>query len=151
MLNKQQMKIHIINPVLKEMNAYSREASDLVWGTMCVESELYFIRQKGCTKGNGAYGMIQMELATARDIIKNYIKYRPYLINLYKKYYNKSLSLEQNLMGNIQFQVFMCRTHYLRVPATIPEDRTGQARYWKSFYNTGIGAGTVEDYLDKWK
>lgn len=150
-MNKHQLKVHIINPVLKDMKAYSREASDLVWGTMCVESELYHIRQKGCFKGHGAYGFIQMELATARDIMENYIKYRQNLLTLYKKYHNNHLTLEENLMGNIQFQVFMCRVHYLRVPASIPSELKGQAKYWKSFYNTHIGGGEIEDYLDKWR
>ena len=46
--------------------------------------------------------------------------------------------------------VLLCRLHYLRCPGGIPEGPEAQARYWKQFYNTSAGAGTVEQYLTNW-
>lgn len=39
------------------------------------------------------------------------------------------------------------RMRYLTVTAPIPVTREGRAKYWKQFYNTSAGKGTVEHYL----
>jgi hypothetical protein len=43
----------------------------------------------------------------------------------------------------------MCRVHYYRVPAALPPagDLAEQAAYWKRYYNTELGRGTVEHFL----
>jgi len=146
-LDKQQYKKCIINPVLRDMKAYSKKASALIWGTICQESAKgRYVKQLGTTGDIGAFGFIQMELATANDILKNYIQYRPNLLELVDKYYNKNLSLKQNLMGNLQFQVLMCRCHYLRVPEPLPNTVKEQALYWKKYFNTSKGRGKPADY-----
>jgi hypothetical protein len=45
----------------------------------------------------------------------------------------------------------MCRIHYLRVPEVLPaaNDWPGFAAYWKNHYNTWLGAGTVDGFLQK--
>lgn len=147
-LDKTQFKTSIINRILKNMGAYSSNASNLIWGTICQESlKGRYIRQKGMTGRYGAFGFIQMEMDTANDIKKNFINYRPKLLELYQKYYNQEMTLNENLVGNIHFQVFMCRCHYLRVPSRIPDTLQGQAQYWKEYYNTNLGKGTVEEYI----
>ena len=39
------------------------------------------------------------------------------------------------------------RLRYMNVPERVPEDRLGQARYWKQHYNTEAGKGTPEKFL----
>jgi hypothetical protein len=41
---------------------------------------------------------------------------------------------------------------YIRAPAPLPgqDDLQGLANYWKQHYNTPLGAGTPEEFLDKW-
>jgi len=39
-----------------------------------------------------------------------------------------------------------CRLHYWRVPRSIPKTLDEQAAYWKNWYNTAKGAGTVEHF-----
>lgn len=46
--------------------------------------------------------------------------------------------------------VLFSRLHYLRVPAAIPTDLAGQAKYWKAYYNSYLGAGTPEQYIGNW-
>ena len=46
--------------------------------------------------------------------------------------------------------VLLARLHYLRCPGAIPGDVHGQAAYWKQWYNTVAGKGTVEEYLEHW-
>lgn len=40
-----------------------------------------------------------------------------------------------------------CRLSYKRIPDPIPSDLVGRAKYWKEFYNTQAGGGTVDHYL----
>lgn len=39
------------------------------------------------------------------------------------------------------------RLFYLLRPGAIPTDIIGRANYWKTYYNTELGAGTVSHYL----
>ena len=41
----------------------------------------------------------------------------------------------------------VCRLFYKLRPGAIPIDVHGRAEYWKKFYNTALGAGTVEHYI----
>lgn len=41
----------------------------------------------------------------------------------------------------------MARLYYLTHEAPIPKDLDGQARYWKQYYNTDMGAGTPEQFV----
>jgi hypothetical protein len=53
---------------------------------------------------------------------------------------------------NDRYAAAMCRIRYLRVPAPLPapDDIQAMANYWKEHYNTPLGAGTPEEFLDKW-
>jgi len=53
-------------------------------------------------------------------------------------------------MTNLPFAILMARIRYLVVPSPIPKPPEFQAVYWKKFYNTEGGAGTVEKYLKGW-
>lgn len=43
--------------------------------------------------------------------------------------------------------VLLCRLHYLRCPGAIPVTLRDQAAYWKKWYNTERGKGTVEEWI----
>jgi hypothetical protein len=47
--------------------------------------------------------------------------------------------------------VLLVRLHYMRVPTSIPETVEAQAEYWKRWYNTLGGKGTVAQYLENWE
>lgn len=40
------------------------------------------------------------------------------------------------------------RLFLLNIPSEIPGDIAGQAMYWKRYYNTELGAGTVEKFIE---
>lgn len=44
-----------------------------------------------------------------------------------------------------------CRLYYLLVPSVIPSTLEGRAEYWKKYYNSVLGSGTVEEYIKKSK
>lgn len=125
---------------------YSTKVVNMIIETACVESccGKYIKQIKG-----PACGIFQMEPKTARDIYTNYIVYRPEYKHYYDKLYNNYLSLEQNLMYNLAFQIFMCRIFYLRIKDPIPDTKDKRAEYWKQYYNTKLGKGSVSDYLAK--
>lgn len=130
----------------------------LLLGTAAVESNFVYRRQIG---GGPAVGLWQMETDTARDIFDNYLRYR-YLrycdvMGLRCANWDKSFRLPRRwwlwwvLQRNDRFACGMARVHYLRVPAAIPDTVEEQAQYWKEFYNTSAGAGTVDKYMTAWR
>lgn len=41
-----------------------------------------------------------------------------------------------------------CRLFYKLIPAAIPGDLVGRAEYWKKYYNTAVGDGSVGEYVN---
>ena len=137
----------IIKETLDHMDLYSEDALEMIYRTGKAESGYRTLQQYG---GGPALGFFQMEPATYRDIWENYVMYR-------EKYRNKLYSLgfddskmDYCLMSNIGIQVAMCRLHYRRVPSALPkaEDLEGQAKYWKNHYNSHLGKGTIEHFME---
>lgn len=147
-MNAKQLRTEIIRPALVAVGLYSKPAEDLVFGTACVESNCgEYLRQI-----NGpALGVFQMEPATHDDIYKNFLKYKQDLKARVMKLSAPGLSAAENLKSNLMYAAAMCRIHYLRVSQPIPEDLQGQAEYWKKYYNTAKGKGSVEKYLDAYQ
>ncbi len=142
------LRKNIIRPVLKELGYYSKEAENLLVGTACAESLCgQYRRQLG---GGPAFGIYQMEKATAYDILQNYLTYRMDLKKKVIRFWDNTKSLEQNLETNDEFATAMCRVHYLRVPAAIPKRKKEMGDYWKEYYNTKYGKGSASDFLTKW-
>lgn len=147
-----QLRDLIIVPVLKHLGMYSEAAANLVLGTAIQESGLHHLVQMG---GGPARGIFQMEPATHDDLWLNYLSYRPALVQ-------KINDLElpnwyeghdaDEMEGNLYYAAAMCRLQYYRRPETLPDalDIRGLAEYWKAFYNTANGSGTVEEFLKNW-
>ncbi len=139
---------HVIRPVLKHLDLASPARERLLLGTACKESECgLWLAQ---LDGGPARGIYQMEPATEVDIWQNFLKYRDDLVELIRVYTGFDHGAS-DLAGNLYYATAMCGVHYLRVPAPIPEDLDGQARYWKKFYNTEKGKGTVDEYIAAWR
>jgi len=139
---------YIIRPTITAMGMWSPEAENLLLGTALHESGgLEKIKQDG----NGpALGFYQMEPATLKDIYKNYLNARADKSELLKKFRIPHLSIEDNLRGNPLYQTAAARLHYYRVPEPIPDTVHEQAAYWKKYWNTPKGKGTVQKYLGDW-
>jgi len=118
----------------------------------------FYLRQKGCTGNTGAFGIYQMELATEKDIHRNYLRFRggiaePLSHLGYVDDMDPDFELGKDLTWNVAYATAMSRIHYLRVPESLPDadDKMGLAQYWKAHYNTNLGKGTVEKFLDKYE
>lgn len=147
MLDVVQFKTMVIRPALKAIGLHSPAAVELLLGTALQESNLQYLKQIG---DGPAMGLFQMEPNTHDDIWENYLKYRGALAMDVAK-----LSHVRNaeaMATDLLYAAAMCRVHYLRVPDPLPPvgDVEAQAAYWKDHYNTILGAGTTEEYVENW-
>jgi len=101
---------------------------DLLMETCAVESDL----------GQTSTNIMQMEEATRVDMIINYIAYNPQ--------YNDLINTDINYPVDC---IRLARLHYIRTGVEVPSTRLERAHLWKNRYNTHLGKGTVEDYMNK--
>ena len=114
---------------------------------LSLPSDLRYINQLG---GGPALGLWQMEPATHDDIWENFLAYR---VKLGLKVLGSQTKFNHTrLIWDLAYACAMSRIHYLRVPRALPRagNIKAQARYYKQFYNTPAGKGTVEQYLANW-
>jgi len=151
------MKSHdlkkLICRVLQDFNKYSEESVDLLLLTCAQESSC---GQKLFQIGGGpALGIFQMEIDTLHDIINNYLIRRKSLYNSVRLFMC-GVSLDLNLTGNILFQIVIARVYYMRIRTPIPKSRNYAtksgyiyhlAKYWKKYWNTSEGKGTIEEAI----
>lgn len=146
-MDEKQFLTFIIDPILKSLALWSPSARVLLLGTALVESRLQYIHQIG---GGPALGVYQMEPDTHEDIWVNYLNFKPALadnvIALRLLSYRALPSAAAEMQGNLYYATAMARVHYRRVREALPahEDAAAMARYWKTYYNTPKGAGTIE-------
>lgn len=132
----------VIMPALQTLGLMSPAALNLVTGTGLVESGYIWLKQTG---GGPALGPWQMEPATEQDIWGNWLKYQPGYEGMVRKLLVPGPTTSQ-LVWNLQYAAAMCRIKYLRAEPPLPayDDAEGLATYWKNFYNTALGAGSVD-------
>lgn len=136
----------LISQTLKSMELYSESAVNLLLGTAAQESGFgTYIRQ---IRGP-ARGVFQCEPATELDIWDNYLRYNLDLADRILKVTGVGRPASLHLESHLDYQIALCRVHYLRVKAPLPaaDDIHGQAAYWKKYYNTAMGRGTVYQYI----
>lgn len=151
MIDANHLLKEVIRPVLQDLRLDSALAEALVLGTACKESHCgLWLVQLGQGPARGIY---QMEPATHEDIWNNYLSDRQDLakkVNRWRIQYGNGMGAEE-MVGNIYYATAMCRIRYLRVPEPIPDTLPGQAAYWKKYYNTTIGKGTEQEYIEAWR
>ena len=145
-LDAKQLRELVIKPASLEIELWSEAAEELVLGTAIVESRLLFIKQLG---SGLALGLWQIEPDTHRDVYQNFLEYREGLYDQVMSLSAPGQTFEENLTTNMQYGAAICRLCYYRAPEALPDegDFKGQARYWKRYYNTPLGAGTEGKYI----
>ena len=137
----------IIKLSLQHLDLDSEDARSLIYRTGKAESNYKTLLQYG---GGPALGFFQMEPNTALDIWDNYVMYRPKNRDkLYALGFDEG-ALEFCLLSNLGLQAAFCRLHYRRVPSALPklDNLTAQAKYWKKYYNTHLGKGTIKHFME---
>ena len=149
-MNANQLRTDIVRPALSAIGMHSLAAENLLMGTAAVESNLDFVRQLG---GGPALSLFQMEPATHNDIWKAYLSYRPArTADVLRAIATDRQPPAERLVWDFRYAAIMCRLHYRRVQDALPNEHDvwGMAHYWKDFYNTHEGAGTVEKFVEKY-
>ena len=136
----------MIMDILTPLDWYSEDAEELLMMTMAVETHLgEYLTQEG----GPAEGIFQMEPDTERDIHENFLQYREETAN---KVYSHMSMMGEDLKYNLPYQVILARVHYLRVHKPIPDKGNTEAlaEYWKQYWNTEEGKGTVTKAMEKY-
>jgi hypothetical protein len=137
----------IVKPVLVAMGNWTEASEMLLMGTAAQESQLIYTHQI-----NGpALGYFQMEPQTYQDCWTNFINFRAALKA-------KVLAIRtaagppkaEDMETDAKYAAAMARVRYMRVPASIPTSPRDIAAYWKLYYNTPLGAGSVSDFIANW-
>lgn len=141
-----QLKKHIVEPALLELGLHSGAALQLLMLTAAQESRLgHYIVQIG----GPALGIFQMEPFTHDDIWNNFLKYKPDLAQKLEHMAGTHPVQPgaEVLVYNLKYAAAMARIHYYRVSEALPEhgDVAAMADYWKQYYNTPKGRGTVAE------
>ena len=141
-LNAKQLLIYVIRPTLDYIGWGGKVAEQLVLGTGITESRLRYLHQIG---GGPALGIFQMEPSTFRDTYDNYLRFRPERVVIESLRDSRPSTEEEELNYSLAFATAICRAHYRRQPAALPpaDDAPALAEYWKQWYNTSFGSGTV--------
>ena len=149
MINIPNFTRNIVNTALTRIGYYTLDAEILILTTGLAESGLIHRKQIG---GGPALGLFQMEVATHNDIWENFLKYRIALIYKLESLLHRDDKIYE-LQYNDLYAAAMCRIHYLRVKDPIPshDDKYALGEYWKKYYNTEKGAGSVEKFIDRTK
>jgi len=136
----------VIKPSISIIGKASDQASILLLGTALKESNLTYRKQLG----GPALGLFQIEPETYYDTYLNYINYRLELKKLIEGTFIPYKMDVNSLIFNDYYSCMIARIKYYRVQEKLPEvhDVEGQAKYWKKYYNTNLGKGTVEQYME---
>ena len=149
MLNIKHFRELVVKPTLFNIGMYSLAAENLIIGTATQESRLFHLKQKG---DGPALGVMQMEPATHKDIW-DYLDRKPVIAQSVRELaasaYRGTNIPPSEMIGNLNYAVAMARVLYWRRPEPMPahDDLNGLARYYKRFYNTHLGAATVDEFV----
>ncbi len=150
MINPVHLKEHVIVPTLKYLDMYSDAAVNLLLGTAAQESGLgHYLVQ---LNGGPARGIYQMEPFTSNCILRNHVKHRKSLRLKVTSLVGTHAADTDPMVSNLAYATAMARLHYMRVPFALPhaDDVSGLAHYWKEHYNTHLGKGTVEEFMENY-
>jgi hypothetical protein len=147
----QQLKDVVINPALTALGMNTPSAICLLLGTAAQESGMgNYIKQIG----GPAYGIFQMEIQSYERIWGNLIFPNVALrakIRLLLGYTNKPPA--SRMASDLMLATIMTRLFYYMVKKPLPEenDITGIAAYWKTYYNSKLGAGTEQEFIKNYE
>jgi len=139
----------IVRPALKDAGLWSESAEDLLMGTAYAESGLRTVAQAG---GGPALSFFQIEQASYHDIIR-YLAGNEHLMALILIACEmSSFPRAEVLAWDMRLATLIARVKYWMRPEPLPSagDVDGLASYWKSIYNSELGAGTVEHFKLQW-
>lgn len=156
MIDPAQLRDLVVEPVLQGLGMWSPAAEKLVMGTFACESDGgKYLHQ---LNGGPALGFWQVEPLTGRDMVFRYLSTRPDLASRFEQTLRLRIddltddALLFNLQNNLAFGAVMCRIKFWTKPEPLPaaNDLLGLAQYYKTHYNSSLGAATTRRFIDWW-
>jgi len=156
-MDKGQLR-ELIQLVLKEYDLYSRDAEEILMLTCAAESNMgKYIKQVG---GGPALGIFQCEPATLEWMENQVYRHSKFAgvrnaLSPLDRQHENSLHEEDeiNFICSLKAQILACRlVYYFKTPKALPnyKDVQGMAEYYKKYYNSILGAATVEGTIIKY-
>lgn len=153
------LKKYIIEPTLDYLDLNSKSSIQILLGTAAQETHLgeYLHQIHGPAKG--IYGMEPFTHESLRkDLHKKTLngkKNRDKFLKLWNKISNlyiHVLTEDENLIGNLYYATAIARIYYLQFTSPLPKagDIQGMAAYWKRYYNTEKGKGTIIQFIENY-
>lgn len=147
----------VVRPSQLRLGMWSQEAENIVVGIGLAESRLERLDQS--TPGPGpAYGLWQMEKLTHDDLWVTYLPQLPEHVRdalwvMAGTPPSRGVPPVTVLQWNLLYASAMCRLKLRRAkpPLPVANDAAGMAAYWKQWYNTPEGKGTIEGALPFFK
>lgn len=149
-MNSNQLRFEIVRPALRSIHMHSQAAENLIMGTAAQESRLEYVRQLD----GPALSLFQIEPATYHDYWDKFLEFRPTIeMDILRAIATDRQPPADRLIWDIRFATIMCRIHYRRISDALPDphDVWGMAHYWKRYYNTEKGAGTVDEFVKNYR
>lgn len=150
-LHVEHFRKFVVRPALQRLDKWTPASENLVLGTALQEGDsLRALKQYG---DGPALGLFGMEPATHLSLWTNYIRYRDPLqqamLAMATFSREEQIPSPYEMVTNLLYAAAMCRVRYLPTPKKLPleNDARGLAEYWKQYYNTPAGKGTVDGAL----
>ena len=141
MINADWLENSVINRTLKNINLYSVDASKLILYTAGHES----LMGKYDRQINGpALSIYQIEPDTFNYLIEKHQ-------NIIKKMgYYFSLPAPEEMLNDLALSTAVCRFKYMETSEPLPkhDNLHAIAVYWKKHYNTELGRGTIDEFIE---
>ncbi|GAB5378984.1 MAG: hypothetical protein Alis3KO_00810 [Aliiglaciecola sp.] len=120
-------------------------AHNLLLETACAESQLGMYKDP--TPGSAGFGLTQGDSIAIYDVA-NRTRYKD--IQKIRNCFGFDLRLTNPMdLEEDPLKAFVfTRCFYKLIPDEIPKDLHSRAEYWKLFYNTALGKGTVAHYVE---
>jgi hypothetical protein len=145
---------------------YADRVARLLFGTAAQESGLQWERQRTPRWEGviGGFGKWQCETGSINASIE-YLRRRPDVcarattfvfgdpktpVDAITRMSEDTLLWALRMHDNDRLSCLLGRLHYFRIAAPVPADIEDQAGYWKKYFNTVAGAGTVNQYCKSW-
>jgi len=136
----------LINRTLIELDLYSVAASQLLLGTLAIESLFgKYLRQRSKYEfdiNKHGLGIFQIEKNTFNWLKRKYLHRFPIIAGM---------SFEQ-LEYDLRASIIFARLRYLVVREPLPaaNDIKSMAEYWKKYYNASVYGMSVRDFINRY-
>jgi hypothetical protein len=145
-----QLRSRVIIPALTAINLDGGAARNLLLGTAAQETGGAYLAQY---PSGPALSFWQIEPGTAVDVVRQVSERSMIRWTLLQKLLAPNPGPLSQIATNLIYAAALCRLKYWLVEEALPaaDDMPALGAYWKKYYNTDAGAGTVEEFVQNFE